>query len=181
MRVFPDSPHAKKSGSRRSYYQRRFPDIQYCHHAQDLLASVQGAGYRSRRQTGYSDFRSQKMADWDRSRRSNWQKDLIYQDWRGGRAVEGTGLENRQRLTSLVGSNPTPSAISEQTMTISKGVGLLVPASTLGSMGWRRSGLPPPRGHSACLSEQRERQIQLYTVVHHLRRDAAALTAFETD
>jgi hypothetical protein len=29
---------------------------------------------------------------------------------RGGRAVEGTGLENRQRLTSLVGSNPTPSA-----------------------------------------------------------------------
>jgi hypothetical protein len=25
--------------------------------------------------------------------------------------VEGTGLENRQRLTSLVGSNPTPSAI----------------------------------------------------------------------
>jgi hypothetical protein len=37
-------------------------------------------------------------------------KGLIYQDWRGGRAVEGTGLENRQRLTSLVGSNPTPSA-----------------------------------------------------------------------
>ena len=30
----------------------------------------------------------------------------------GGRAVEGTGLENRQRLTPLVGSNPTPSAIA---------------------------------------------------------------------
>jgi hypothetical protein len=30
----------------------------------------------------------------------------------GGRAVEGTGLENRQGLTPLVGSNPTPSAIS---------------------------------------------------------------------
>ena len=29
---------------------------------------------------------------------------------RGGRAVEGTGLENRQRRQSLVGSNPTPSA-----------------------------------------------------------------------
>lgn len=28
----------------------------------------------------------------------------------GGRAVEGTGLENRQALTRLVGSNPTPSA-----------------------------------------------------------------------
>ncbi len=28
----------------------------------------------------------------------------------GGRAVEGTGLENRQGLTLLVGSNPTPSA-----------------------------------------------------------------------
>jgi hypothetical protein len=28
----------------------------------------------------------------------------------GGRAVEGTGLENRQTLTGLVGSNPTPSA-----------------------------------------------------------------------
>ncbi len=30
----------------------------------------------------------------------------------GGRAVEGTGLENRQGLTLLVGSNPTPSANS---------------------------------------------------------------------
>ena len=29
---------------------------------------------------------------------------------RGGRAVEGTGLENRQGFTLLVGSNPTPSA-----------------------------------------------------------------------
>src|SRR5438094_4232741 len=34
--------------------------------------------------------------------------------WRvgmGGRAVEGTGLENRQGCKPLVGSNPTPSAI----------------------------------------------------------------------
>ncbi len=31
----------------------------------------------------------------------------------GGRVVEGTGLENRQTLTRLVGSNPTPSAIFE--------------------------------------------------------------------
>jgi hypothetical protein len=30
--------------------------------------------------------------------------------WMGGRAVEGTGLENRQGRKSLVGSNPTPSA-----------------------------------------------------------------------
>ena len=29
----------------------------------------------------------------------------------GGRAVEGTGLENRQACERLVGSNPTPSAI----------------------------------------------------------------------
>jgi hypothetical protein len=29
----------------------------------------------------------------------------------GGRAVEGTGLENRQAGNRLVGSNPTPSAI----------------------------------------------------------------------
>ena len=28
----------------------------------------------------------------------------------GGRAVEGTGLENRQVRKGLVGSNPTPSA-----------------------------------------------------------------------
>lgn len=28
----------------------------------------------------------------------------------GGRAVEGTGLENRQACKRLVGSNPTPSA-----------------------------------------------------------------------
>ncbi len=32
----------------------------------------------------------------------------------GGRAVEGTGLENRQAGDRLVGSNPTPSAISLQ-------------------------------------------------------------------
>ena len=31
--------------------------------------------------------------------------------WMGGRAVEGTGLENRQAREGLVGSNPTPSAI----------------------------------------------------------------------
>ena len=30
--------------------------------------------------------------------------------WMGGRVVEGTGLENRQGFTPLVGSNPTPSA-----------------------------------------------------------------------
>ena len=30
---------------------------------------------------------------------------------RGGRVVEGTGLENRQACKRLVGSNPTPSAI----------------------------------------------------------------------
>jgi hypothetical protein len=30
----------------------------------------------------------------------------------GGRAVEGTGLENRQARKGLVGSNPTPSAKS---------------------------------------------------------------------
>ena len=28
----------------------------------------------------------------------------------GGRAVEGTGLENQQAFARLVGSNPTPSA-----------------------------------------------------------------------
>ena len=32
----------------------------------------------------------------------------------GGRAVEGTGLENRQACKRLVGSNPTPSAISRK-------------------------------------------------------------------
>src|SRR6185295_10668195 len=32
--------------------------------------------------------------------------------WMGGRAVEGTGLENRQGRKSFVGSNPTPSAIA---------------------------------------------------------------------
>ena len=30
--------------------------------------------------------------------------------WKGGRAVDGTGLENRNTLTGIVGSNPTPSA-----------------------------------------------------------------------
>ena len=30
--------------------------------------------------------------------------------WMGGRAVEGTGLENQQACKRLVGSNPTPSA-----------------------------------------------------------------------
>jgi hypothetical protein len=34
----------------------------------------------------------------------------------GGRAVECTGLENRQRRKSLVGSNPTPSAFFGSTV-----------------------------------------------------------------
>ena len=32
------------------------------------------------------------------------------ESWKGARAVEWTGLENRQHLTVFVGSNPTPSA-----------------------------------------------------------------------
>jgi hypothetical protein len=32
----------------------------------------------------------------------------------GGRAVEGTGLENRQGRKLLVGSNPTPSAMTSK-------------------------------------------------------------------
>jgi hypothetical protein len=38
------------------------------------------------------------------------QKKPATKDWKGGRVVEGTGLENRQWGNSLVGSNPTPSA-----------------------------------------------------------------------
>ena len=34
---------------------------------------------------------------------------------RGGRVVEGTGLENRRAGNRTVGSNPTPSAISTLT------------------------------------------------------------------
>lgn len=37
--------------------------------------------------------------------------------WKGGRVVDCTGLENRQALTSLVGSNPTPSANKSVTCT----------------------------------------------------------------
>ena len=33
---------------------------------------------------------------------------------KGGRVVKCTGLENRQRRKSLVGSNPTPSATNEK-------------------------------------------------------------------
>jgi len=35
----------------------------------------------------------------------------VASEWMGGRAVEGTGLENQQACKRLVGSNPTPSAI----------------------------------------------------------------------
>ena len=36
---------------------------------------------------------------------------LSFLSWRGGRVVEGTGLENRQARKRLEGSNPSPSAI----------------------------------------------------------------------
>ena len=39
----------------------------------------------------------------------------------GGRAVEGTGLENRQGGNSFVGSNPTPSAISKKCLVLGLG------------------------------------------------------------
>jgi 3-methyladenine DNA glycosylase/8-oxoguanine DNA glycosylase len=38
--------------------------------------------------------------------------------WRGGRAVECNGLENRQGFTPLVGSNPTPSVTTEAQIAI---------------------------------------------------------------
>ena len=50
-----------------------------------------------------------RLRNISRSRRESKScKCLIYKAWRGGRAVEGTGLENRQRRKSLVGSNPDP-------------------------------------------------------------------------
>jgi hypothetical protein len=39
----------------------------------------------------------------------------------GGRAVEGTGLENRRTRKGLVGSNPTPSAIWVEQMSTDQG------------------------------------------------------------
>jgi len=50
----------------------------------------------------------------------------------------------------------------------------------------RRAGGGPAcsrqSGHgSACLARQRERQVQLYAVMHHLGRDPSALAAFEAD
>ncbi len=36
---------------------------------------------------------------------------VMAQQRMGGRAVEGTGLENRRTFTRIVGSNPTPSAL----------------------------------------------------------------------
>ena len=39
-----------------------------------------------------------------------FKRDGFRSDWRGGRVVEGTGLENRQAGNRLVGSNPTLSA-----------------------------------------------------------------------
>ena len=36
----------------------------------------------------------------------------------GGRAVEGTGLENRQTCKGLVGSNPTPSTMSNKLLAL---------------------------------------------------------------
>lgn len=35
---------------------------------------------------------------------------VFSREWMGGRAVEGTGLENRRTGDRTVGSNPTPSA-----------------------------------------------------------------------
>jgi hypothetical protein len=46
----------------------------------------------------------------------------------GGRAVEGTGLENRQACERLVGSNPTPSAII-RLFTVIYGENLKIPMS----------------------------------------------------
>src|ERR1700709_848218 len=40
----------------------------------------------------------------------------------GGRAVEGSGLENRRACKRTVGSNPTPSAISSHTALIQRPV-----------------------------------------------------------
>jgi hypothetical protein len=57
-----------------------------------------------------SGYKSRPAASHGRS--TTEAKRLIGQRWMGGRAVEGTGLENRQARKGLVGSNPTPSANS---------------------------------------------------------------------
>ena len=75
--------------------------------------------------------------------------------WMGGRAVEGTGLENRQTGDRLVGSNPTPSARDRYPVTFFKAVRelshplchpFLAPPPALGR--WNEKGRPmrrPPR------------------------------------
>ena len=44
------------------------------------------------------------------SRAGNYSMNNTNLLWRGGRVVEGTGLENRQACKRFVGSNPTLSA-----------------------------------------------------------------------
>ena len=44
------------------------------------------------------------------SRAGNYSMNNTNLFWRGGRVVEGTGLENRQACKRFVGSNPTLSA-----------------------------------------------------------------------
>ena len=56
----------------------------------------------------------------------------------GGRAVEGTGLENRQARERLVGSNPTPSAINLKRSKINREEHAEAPEHFMpGSMGHR--------------------------------------------
>ena len=47
-------------------------------------------------------------------------------NWKGDRAVEGNGLENRRAGNGTVGSNPTPSASLEQHVIIFKSLGVFV-------------------------------------------------------
>src|SRR5580693_4465912 len=61
----------------------------------------------------------------------------------GGRAVEGTGLENRQGCKPLVGSNPTPSANSYEKLPslgsiIKKSIKHSINCLTTKLAGWRQ-------------------------------------------
>ena len=78
---------------------------------------------------------------------------------RGGRAVECTGLENRQPLAGLVGSNLTPSARSRECHNFAEPKLDTVASATVAPR-LRRFARQPWAMQIACLSESSDREAQ---------------------
>ena len=87
----------------------------------------------------------------------------------GGRAVEGTGLENRQARERFVGSNPTPSATINRACRKKRSLGQASDFSSASRRGETQGGIWQDNPIPPCTRDLRKGETANPQKIFHIR------------